>query len=677
MKLYKGAKKSAKAKTTDPFAIQEGKIKDGQIDSAYRFGWEEETYMPEAGRKEIIGRSFNFTKLPAVSAVILFVLMVLLTKVSWLQVVKNDYYRTMAEGNRVRIERVEPKRGIIYDRNLNTLVRNKANFLLYLVPADLPVVEDEQDRIIQEIIKIIPAVAELDVKEALAQVEALAQINDNSLELFRPLFIIDNIAYERAMALYLKSRQWPGVILTNKTRREYLMYAEVDQKEENKAYCQSMSHVLGYTGKISERELDQYGKEYLPIDYIGKMGIEYFWENELKGQSGKKSIEVDAIGKEKKILGRQEAIDGHNLVLSLDVRVQHKLEEILLAHLEKLNLNRAAAIIMDPRNGEMLALISLPFYNNNMFAQGISAAEYNDLINRPDNPLFNRCVSGEYPSGSTIKPVIAAAALEEGIITEHTIVNSVGGITIGQWFFPDWLSGGHGRTNVRRALAESVNTFFYYIGGGYENFKGLGVDRIVEYAKLFGLSAQTGIDLAGESSGLLPTRAWKEEVKGERWYIGDTYHLAIGQGDLLVTPLQVAAYTSVFANGGSLYRPHFIKAILSSDDKLIREVDTEPVRRNFIDPYNIEIVRQGLRQAVTSGSARRLQSVGVEMAGKTGTAQWSSKNKPHAWFTGFAPYDDPELVITILIEEGGEGSETAVPIAEEFLQWYFGLEENK
>ena len=671
MKFYKRDKKNAKAKKTDPFTIQEGKVKDGQVGSAYRFGWAEETYMPEAGRKETVGRSFNFTKLPAVSAVILIVIMVLFTKIAWLQVVKHDYYDTMAEGNRIRIERIEPKRGIIYDRNLNTLVRNKANFLLYLVPGDLPAAADEQERIIKEIISIIPAVTDYGIKEALIRVDS------SSLESFQPLFIIDNIPYEKAMALYLKSSEWPGVILTNKTRREYLMYSKAGQSEENKAYCQSLSHVLGYTGKISEEELEQYGEEYLQIDYIGKMGIEYFWENELKGMSGKKSIEVDAIGKEKKILGEQEAIDGHNLVLSLDVRAQHKLEEILLAHLDKLKLNRAAAIIMDPRNGEILALVSLPFYNNNMFAQGITAAEYDNLINQPDNPLFNRCVSGEYPSGSIIKPVIAAAALEEGVITEHTKVNSVGGITIGEWFFPDWLRGGHGRTDVRRAIAESVNTFFYYIGGGYEDFKGLGVDRIVEYAKLFGLSVQTGIDLAGESSGLLPTRAWKEEVKGERWYIGDTYHLAIGQGDLLVTPLQVAAYTGVFANSGSLYRPHFIKAILSSDDKLISEVDTEPVRRNFIDPYNITIVREGMRQAVESGSARRMQSVGIETAGKTGTAQWSSKKNTHAWFTGFAPYDNPELVITILIEEGGEGSEVAVPIAEEFLQWYFGEEKNK
>ena len=326
---------------------------------------------------------------------------------------------------------------------------------------------------------------------------------------------------------------------------------------------------------------------------------------------------------------------------------------------------------MDPSNGEVLALVSLPTYNNNVFARGIKASEYELLITQPDKPLFNRAISGEYPSGSTIKPIWAASALEEGIISEYTTFLSVGGISIGQWFFPDWLSGGHGRVNVYRAIAESVNTFFYNIGGGYEDFKGLGVDKMVYYGELFGLGTQTGIDLAGEADGFLPTKTWKEEVKGERWYIGDTYHMAIGQGDLLVTPLQVAAFTGVFANGGSLYRPHFIKQVLSATDQPIKAVEIEPVRKDFINNYNIEVIRNSMRQTISAGSARRLQSVPVPVAGKTGTAQWSTKKDTHAWFTGFAPFEDSELVITILIEEGGGGDVTAVPIAQEYLEWYF------
>jgi len=318
-----------------------------------------------------------------------------------------------------------------------------------------------------------------------------------------------------------------------------------------------------------------------------------------------------------------------------------------------------------------LALVSLPSFSNNDFARGLTQEQYQAIANHPDQPLFNRCLSGEYPSGSTIKPVVAAAALEEGIINENTTVSSIGGLRIGQWFFPDWKAGGHGLTSVRKALAESVNTFFYYLGGGYGDFNGLGLERLVEYEKIFGLGAQSGIDLPGEASGFLPSKEWKEKIKGEPWYIGDTYHLAIGQGDLLVTPLQVAGYTAVFANGGALYRPRLVKQILNSLDQPIGEADGKPIKSNLLSAKNIEIVRQGLRAAVTAGSAQGLASAVVPVAGKTGTAQWSTSKPAHAWFTGFAPYDKPEIVITVLIEQGGEGSAAAVPVAREVLDWWF------
>ena len=663
--LKKYVKSKKEKKSSDPFVIKEGRMKEGKVESVYRYGWAEEVYMNDTSEKEVIGRSFNFSKLPFFGLALLIFVSILYAKVAWLQILKGDYYYTMAEGNRIRIERIEAKRGVIYDRNFKPLVRNKANFLLYLVPADLPEDEGELENIITKISDILDSVTADDIKAELSKVDR------GSLEAYLPLFIVDDIEYEQAMKIYLESSSWPGVILSNKTKREYL-YVEGSEKAEEGETSVTLSHILGYTSKINSQELEEFGDEYLPIDYIGKMGIEYFWENELKGQGGKKQIEVDALGKEKKIIGQEDVVDGNNLILSLDVEEQIKLEEILNKQLENIGLTRAVAIVMNPQNGEIIAMVSTPSYNNNKFAAGISQGEYSDLINDSDNPLFNRGISGEYPSGSTIKPVMAAAALQEGVISENTSFLSVGGIRIGQWFFPDWRAGGHGRTDVRKAIADSVNTFFYYIGGGSDDFQGLGVDRIVEYGKLFGLDAQTGVDLAGEASGFLPTQEWKEEVKGERWYIGDTYHLAIGQGDLLVTPLQVAAYTSVFANGGRLYRPHFVKEILSSNDELIKEIEEDPVRENFINSYNIHVVKQGMRQAVTSGSARRLSSLPVEAAGKTGTAQWSTTKNTHAWFTGFAPYDNPEVVITVLIEEGGEGSDTAVPVAQQFLQWYFG-----
>ena len=642
-----------KDKIKNPFIIRQGEDEYGHLKDGYRLDWTEQVFLPASSDKATVGQNFNFNYLPKIIFVLALFMAIILARVAWLQIIKGDYYYNLAEGNRIRIARIEANRGIIYDSSNRPLVRNVANFLLYFVPADLPENEQEKRSIIERLSQILGTLSPADIENILTAVKP------KSLESYQPLFVTDNIEYNKAMLLYLESDKMPGVYLSNKTKREYNLSSL------------SLSHILGYTSKINQTELDKYGSEYLPIDYIGKTGIENFWENELKGQSGKKQIEVDALGKEKKIINQLAGADGHNLVLSIDIDLQKKLEETIISVLKKLKLNKACAIALDPNNGEILALVSLPSYNNNLFARGITNDEYQALVSHPDQPLFNRCTSGEYPSGSTIKPVLAAAALEEGIINENTSFISTGGLRIGEWFFPDWKVGGHGVTNVRKAIAESVNTFFYYIGGGYGDFVGLGIDRMVRYEKIFGLGKQTGIDIIGEAKGFLPTKDWKETIKGERWYVGDTYHAAIGQGDITVTPLQVANYTAVFANGGLLYRPHFIRQVLSSDDKIIRQVDHKPIKSNVVSSENIKIVREGMRQTVAAGSARSLASAPVAVAGKTGTAQWSSNKPNHAWFTGFAPYDKPQIVITILIEQGGEGSSVAVPIAREVLEWYF------
>jgi penicillin-binding protein 2 len=649
--------KKIKKKRSDEnelFAIREGEF--GHLDNfSYRLEWTEDSFISSGRAKETIGKTFNFFKVSVITYVFIFFFFLIIGRVAWLQIVKGNYYYSMAEGNRVRVERIEAKRGIIYDSNRRVLSRNVANFLLYFIPADLSAELGKREEIFNEVSRILGDRPVFEIKKE------VNKIKPKSLESYQPLFIADNIPYEKAMLLYLKSAEWPGVVLTNKSRREYDLAS------------QSLSHIVGYTGKISPEELKRGSGEYSPIDYIGKMGIEYFWEPDLRGTNGKKEIEVDALGKEKKVMNETKPEDGNNLVLSINAELQKKIEEEILNAFSnsKLRFKKGVVVAMDPQSGEILSLVSLPAYDSNAFARGMTADEYNHLLNQPDHLLFNRAVSGEYPSGSTIKPVIASAALEEGIINENTAILSAGGIRIGEWFFPDWKAGGHGQTNVRRAIAESINTFFYYIGGGFGDFNGLGIDKIVQYAKLFGLGSQLGIDLPAEATGFLPTKDWKEKIKGERWYIGDTYHFAIGQGDVLVTPLQVAAYTSVFANGGKLYRPHLVKEILSASDDLIKKIDEPPIRDNFISERNLKIVREGMRETITAGSASSLGDLPVAVAGKTGTAQWSTKENPHAWFTCFAPYDNPQIVLTILIEEGGEGSSTAVPIAKEVLKWYF------
>jgi penicillin-binding protein 2 len=684
-------------KTSDPFAVKEGKFSFGQLkDSFYYTDWTEQSFLADSSHKEIVSRSFNFKKLKYFAAAVILGILILVVRAAWLQIIKNNYYSLLAEDNRLFAETIEPKRGIIYSRDLQPLVRNKANFVLYLRPIDLPKDELVRDNLLRQISQIISTdnnssidsrknennpISDLSTLNIVTDdalfyqlKESLAPIRIGWPESYQPLFVADNLEYDKAMLISLKLPSWPGVFLSNKIRREYLApVAGTDKTAADYSVLSenSLSHILGYTGKIDDAELKDLGKGYSLIDYIGKMGLEYSWEKELKGQAGRKNIEVDALGRQKKIINEVPAIDGANLQLALDFGLQAKAEEVARAYLKKANLHRASVIIMNPNNGEILALVSLPAYDNNLFARGISQEEYDKFLNDPNHPLFNRSVSGEFPSGSTIKPIFAAAALQEKIITETTSFLSNGGLRVGEWFFPDWKAGGHGMTDVRKALALSVNTFFYYIGGGYGNFVGLGVSGLDKYARLFGLGEVTGIDLPGERKGFVPTAAWKEETKKEPWYVGDTYHFAIGQGDVIVTPLQVANYTAAIANGGTLYEPHLVSKLLSDDNQVIAEIPPKIIRQDFIDPANLKIVREGMRQTVTIGSARSLNILPVAVAGKTGTAQWSTTKSPHAWFIGFAPYDKPEIVITVLVEEGVEGSTMAAPIAKDILNWYY------
>lgn len=673
----------------NPFVIKEGKFKDAALeDSFYSLDWAEDSFLSGNHEKEMLRRTFDLSKLKYIIGFMIFLFLILFLRLFWLQIVKRDYYYSMAEGNRVKEEKIEPKRGIIYDRNLNPLVANEANFILYFVPSDLPKDELARDEILRRLSSIIENKANSNVPQtAVGGLELYAdsalfyeikakldEIKQGSLEAYRPLFIKDNLEYDVAIKLYLEAQKIPGVYISNKIRRNYLLDIEASSTELLDNRTLSLSHILGYTGKINQKELETLGSEYSLIDYLGKTGLEYQYEKELKGVAGQRNIEVNALGQEKKIISQSQPQDGFNLLLSLDAKLQSQIENLLSSYLKKNGLKRASVILMDPRNGEIITLISWPAYDNNIFSRGIKQEDYQKMISDPNRPLFNRAISGEFPSGSTIKIIFSAGALEEKIITAATTFMSTGGLRVGQWFFPDWKAGGHGLTNVKKAIAESVNTFYYYIGGGYDKFKGMGIEKLGYYAKLFGLGEESGLDLPNEASGFFPTPEWKEETKNEVWYIGDTYHAAIGQGDVTVTPLQVANYTSVFANGGKLYKPHLVKKTLRADNQEEKNIEGEIIRENFISSQNIEIVREGMRQTVISGSGRFLSDLPVPVAGKTGTAQWSSRKNHQAWFTGFAPYDNPELVVTVLLEEGGEGSSVAVPLAKEIFKLYFTKE---
>lgn len=651
-------------KEIDPFVIKESANRDRSVKDYFKTRWVEDSFIcppdkaldPEGerlirGPREFLGLSVSDKRLNYFLAFLLLGIFLLFCRSAYLQISKGEYYRDLAEGNRIRIQAIPAERGLIYDRNKTVLARNVPNFSLFIIPADLPAEGKARAGILDRLSSII--------KIDKTEIEKAIEEEHGSYE---KVLIKDNLSHPETVLLDVESKDLPGVIMEATSRRDYLIDASGE-------LMLSLSHVLGYEGKITKNELAQ-KKNYSISDSIGRSGLEAYYEDLLRGVFGKQQIEVNALGKEKSVIAEAKPMTGESLVLTIDQKLQQQAEQILRQYLKDYKKTKGVVIVLNPNSGEILSLVSLPTFDSNMFSQGISAKDYQNLINNPNQPMFDRAISGEYPSGSTFKPIVAAGALEEGLITKNTTVNSTGGIQVDKWFFPDWKAGGHGITNVTYALAESINTFFYIIGGGYQDMPGLGVQKIVDYGKLFGLDAKTGVDLPNEASGFLPTKEWKKATKGEDWYIGDTYHLAIGQGDLLVTPLQVAAYTVFFANGGTLYKPYLVKSLLGVDGSE-QIVPPTVVRKDFISPNNIDIVRQGLRAAVTIGSASRMQELPVASAGKTGTAQWGAGKVSHAWFTAFAPYNHPQIVVTALVEEGDVGEGITISIVKEVMADYF------
>ncbi|MDD5043336.1 MAG: penicillin-binding protein 2 [Patescibacteria group bacterium] len=610
--------------------------------------------------EDFLGKSIDDKILGKIFLVIALFLFLLFSRAFYLQIIRGGEYRDFAEGNRIRIKVTPPPRGLIYDRGGEAFVKNVGSFNLVVVPSDLPKKEEDKEALFDNFSEEY-GIAKEQIKSLLEGVPSFS---------YQPILLKENISREEALKILIQSENLPGFSVDVGIRREYIINGEESSKN-------SLAHIIGYEGKITRDELALYGDDYYLNDRLGKSGLELSYENLLRGQHGEKKVEVDVRGREIKVLAEVKPEFGRNIKLSIDKELQKKTEELLARYLKSNNKKRGAVIIEDPNSGEILSMVSLPTFNNNDFSEGISQEIYTGLINDESQPLFNRAIKGEYPSGSIFKPIVALAALEEGIINQRTSFLSVGGINVYQWFFPDWKAGGHGWTNVTRALAESINTFFYIIGGGYKDFEGLGIYKIVEYAKKFNLGEGLGVDLPGEAFGFLPTPEWKEKAKGEEWYIGDTYHLAIGQGDILVTPLQAVSWISVFANGGTLYRPYLVKEILNEKNEVVEEVKPEIINSNFAFPQNIDIIRSGLRQAVVSGSAKGLLDLPITSAGKTGTAQWHSKKQPHSWFVGFAPYNNPKVAIVVLIEEGGEGSGVALAVAHDILGWYFGNKEKE
>jgi penicillin-binding protein 2 len=569
-----------------------------------------------------------------------FVFFIFFSRAVYLQVIQGSHFHSLADANRYRVTRVVSPRGKIFDRNGTILATNTPSFLLSLRITDLPKDEKARDLVIQKVCERV-GVQRADIDLLLTQ---YAKQPDESIPVLR------NIPYESAIRLTIELAQYPGFSLNATIQRSY------------PSGSISLSHVLGYMGKITPDDSVKLASSgYRPIDQIGKTGIEKTAETRLRGIPGKITTEVNASGYELSVISKTEPTPGADIQLGIDLGLQKFIELQLQTILQTVGATRASVIAIDPQTGIVRALVSLPSFDNNLFSNQITTEEYQKLTQDPDQPLFFRAISGEYPSGSIFKPVVAYAALAEHVVNEHTSFVSSGGIRVGEWFFPDWKAGGHGVTDVRKAIAESVNTYFYIIGGGFQDTIGLGVDRISTYAKRFGFGSKTKIDLPHEASGFLPSKEWKEKAKGERWYVGDTYHLAIGQGDFLTTPIQMAVATVAIANGGYLTQPRMIES----------DIAPEKVQVENLDPTALRIVQEGMRQSVTSGSNRSMMSLIYPVAGKTGTAQSGIGKPTHSWFTGYGPYLNPTLAITVLVEEGGESTSAAVPLANKIFAWWF------
>ncbi len=601
--------------------------------------WEEDENEPLIKEKRL-----NLLKIIAFALIF-----VLFCRLFWIQVVFGKFWQDIALNNKIRLEKIKAPRGLIYSQDNMLLAQNVPTFSLVVSPSDLSEEKEKRQELLNNLKEELMSLG-IEVDE-----EGINAVEEAPLYSYERITIKDGLSYEQFIDLDIRLKDWPGIDIVPSLKRQY---------PENGTF----SHLIGYLSKISQEELknDSY---YSINDFYPKAGLEKEYELELRGKDGQKKIEVNSYGEEQKIIAKEDAHPGKDIVLTINGKFQKKIAELLEEYLKKLNLHYGTVIALNPQTGEVLAAFSLPTYDNNIFLWGHNE-EKKKILFDTDHPLVFRATDGLYPSGSIIKGALAAGGLEEGIIKPDTQILSTGGINVGSWFFPDWKAGGHGRVNVIKALAESVNTFFYYLGGGYGNFKGLGVEGINHYLELFGFGDKTGIDIPNESSGLLPTPLWKEKVKGEPWYPGDTYHLSIGQGDILVTPLQVVNYTAAIANGGVLFRPHLVDYIIDQEtgEKIYKE--SEIIRKDFISKENIEVVRQGFRAVVEEGSGRQLKYFEPKVAGKTGTAEILGK-QPHAWFTCFAPYEEPEIVLTVLIENGGEGSTVAIPLAKEILTWWF------
>ncbi len=575
------------------------------------------------------------------------VLFILIGRSFYMQIIEKDHYSLLATRNFLSISNNQTVRGIIYDREGNQLVYNNPRHDLYFQKTS---VSSDEESAIKEVAQLFDYNSQDLLEKA-------------SSSRGTPILIKKGLTHEDLVKIKTKIEELSGFYIESSLGRKY------EKGEE-------FAHILGYIGKIDIETLKENPEKYKINDYVGKTGVEKYYEDYLSRAGDKVEIERDVLGdvKERKIIDSESV--GENIVLTIDPRLQEISYQKIIEKLEETGLKKVALVAMDPNNGEILAMISTPTFDNNIFNQSISFDTYRELFESKDGAFLNRVTSVGYPTGSVIKPLLAVAALEEGIISPEKKIYSRGYITIpNPWnpsdvaIFRDFQA--HGWRDMREAIAVSSNVYFYAIGGGYEDQEGLGATRINNYLRLFGWGEKTGVDIYGEKEGFIPTPEWKKENLNDIWRIGDTYNLSIGQGYLSATPLQVTTAFASIINGGVLLEPRVAKEIIDDNGFLTKRFETVIIRDNIAKQENLEIVKEGMKKTVEIGTGRALQEVSISVGAKTGTAQTSKAGVTNSLISLFAPYDDPEIVMTIIVEEIDGVVPIAVHLARDILLEYY------
>ncbi|SCX38985.1 penicillin-binding protein 2 [Nitrosospira sp. Nsp1] len=585
---------------------------------------------------------------------VLLLFLLLFARFSYLQVSQREHYHTLAEANRISISPIVPNRGLIFDRNGEVLAHNYSAYTLEIVPSKV----GDLEALINELATVVE-IAARDRKRFKKLMEESKR--------FESLPIRTRLSDVEVARFAANRYRFPGVEIKARLFRQY-------PKGE------SASHVVGYIGRINDKDLERLEASdglanYRGSHHMGKIGIEQSYEKELHGITGFEEMETDAAGRVIRVISRTPAISGNDLTLSLDARLQEVAEKAF-------GDRRGALVAIEPATGEVLAFVSKPGFDPNLFVDGIDSENWDLLNNSIDRPLNNRALRGLYPPGSTFKPFMALAGLELKKRWPRHAINDSGYFSLpgSTHRFRDWKAGGHGIVDLHKSLVVSCDTYYYGLAND------LGIDNIFDFVSQFGLGKKTGLDIEGEASGLLPSQEWKMRRHKQKWYAGDTISVGIGQGYNLTTPLQLAFATAILAGNGTAFRPHLVKQVLNNDKEVVREIAKEPLYTLNLNPDNLQAVRNALIDVTRPGGTAALAGADAAyvFAGKTGTSQVigmkqgekyveskiRERFRDHALFIAYAPAENPKIALSVLVENGGHGGSTAAPIARMVMDYF-------